>query len=297
MRLSSADKLLWPEAGFTKRDLAEYYEAAAPRLLPWLRDRPLTTKAFPRGVTGEGFFRKNAPEHAPESIRRHRVWSPSSDRFVDYLLVRTRQDLAWLANQNAIELHVWFSRVDRPDRPDMIVFDLDPSGPEPPVSLAARWMKEVLDELGLASMVKTSGKRGLHIAVPIERRYGHGELRGLALGISEAVADRHPDALTTEMRKESRRGRLLLDWSRPGPAQTLVAAWSPRAHPAGTVSMPLSWDEVDAALDPQAFTLATALARPDAWAEPPSPQRLERARTALRRQGYACEDRDPRSRR
>lgn len=292
--LSSPGKLLWPEAGLTKADLADYYDAVADRLLPWVRDRPLTLKVFGRGVAQEGFFLKNAPKHTPDWIATERVWSPSSNRDVDYLLARAREDLRWLAQQNAVELHPWFSRTDRPDRPDLLAFDLDPSDGGPPVWRAAHWLKELLDELGLESMVKTSGKRGLHVYVPVERRYEHAYLRGLALGVSQAVADRHPDELTTEMRKERRRGRLLMDWSRPGPAQTLVAAWSPRAHPAGTVSMPLSWDEVGPELDVTAFTLRTALERPDHWAEPVAPQRLERARDALCADGYACEDRNPR---
>lgn len=292
--LSSPDKLLWPEAGFTKRDLADYYAAVADRLLPWLRERPLTLKVFSRGVDHEGFFMKNAPKHTPDWIATERVWSPSSDRDVDYLLVRTPLDLRWLAQQNAVELHPWFSRVDRPDKPDLMAFDLDPGGDEPPVWRAALWLKEVLDELGIASMVKTSGKRGLHVYVPVERRYDHPYLRGLALGVSQAVADRHPDELTTEMRKERRHGRLLMDWSRPGPAQTLVAAWSPRAHPAGTVSTPLTWDEVGPDLDVTAFTLRTALDRPDHWVEPLPPQRLEKAREQLCADGYGCEDRNPR---
>lgn len=292
--LSSAEKVLWPQAGFTKRDLADYYQAVADRLLPWLRERPLTLKVFAKGVAQDGFFMKNAPKHTPDWIATERVWSPSSNREVDYLLVRTPGDLRWLAQQNAVELHPWFSRVDSPDKPDLMAFDLDPSGDDPPVWQAALWLREVLDELGIASMVKTSGKRGLHVYVPVERRYEHGWLRGLALGISEAVADRHPEALTVEMRKERRQGRLLMDWSRPGPAQTLVAAWSPRAHPAGTVSMPLTWDEVGADLDVTAFTLRTALDRPDHWAEPLPPQRLEKAREQLCAEGYACEDRNPR---
>lgn len=292
--LSSPDKILWPQTGFTKADLAEYYDAVADRLLPWLRERPLTLKVFARGVEQEGFFMKNAPKHTPDWIATEHVWSPSSNRHVDYLVVRTGDDLRWLAQQNAIELHPWFSRVDNPDRPDLVAFDLDPTDEDPPVWQAALWLKEVLDELGLVSMVKTSGKRGLHVYLPVERRYDHPVLRGFALGISQAVADRHPDQLTTEMRKERREGRLLMDWSRPGPAQTLVAAWSPRAHPGGTVSMPLTWDEVGPDLDVTAFTIKTALDRPDHWAGFPSPQRIDKARTRLCDAGYACEDRNPR---
>lgn len=296
MKLSSPDKVLWPEAGFTKRDLYDYYTAASDRLLPQLAGRPLTLKRHNAGVHAEGFLQKNLPDSAPASIGRHRVWTETSQREVAYALAGDVTDLQWFAQQNAVELHPWFSRVDRPDRADVLAFDLDPSGDDPPVARAALWLRAVLDELDLVTLVKTSGKRGLHVYLPVERRYTFGELRGFALAVSRACADRHPDALTVEMRKADRGGRLLLDWSRAGPAQTLAAAWSPRAHPAGTVSMPLSWDEVTEELDPTAFTLATALDRPDRWADPPPPQRIERARDALADAGYPPVDRSPRAR-
>lgn len=296
MRLSSPDKVLWPEPGFTKRDLWEYYTAVADRLLPQVAGRPLTLRRHNAGVHREGFLQKNLPDSAPASVQRYRVWTETSQREVAYALAGDVDDLRWFAQQNAVEVHPWFTRVDRPDRADLVAFDLDPSGETPPVARAARWLREVLDELDLASMVKTSGKRGLHVYVPVQRRYSFGELRGFALAVGRACAARHPDDLTVEMRKADRDGRLLLDWSRPGPAQTLAAAWSPRSHPAGTVSMPLSWEEVVDDLDPTAFTLATAPGRPDRWADPPAPQRIERARRALADAGYPARDRSPRAR-
>lgn len=296
MKLSSPDKVLWPEAGFTKRDLRDYYIAVADRLLPQVAGRPLTLKRHNAGVHREGFLQKNLPDSAPASVERYRVWTETSQREVAYALADDVGDLEWFAQQNAVELHPWFSRVDRPDRADVLAFDLDPSGDDPPVGRAALWLRELLDELGLATMVKTSGKRGLHVYVPVERRYTFSELRGFALAASRACADRHPDVLTVEMRKADRGGRLLLDWSRAGAAQTLAAAWSPRAHPAGTVSMPLSWEEVTEDLDPTAYTLATAPGLADRWADAPAPQRIERARATLEDAGYAAVDRSPRAR-
>lgn len=296
MRLTSPDKVLWPTPGFTKRDLCDYYTAVADRLLPHLAGRPLTLKRHNAGVHEEGFLQKNLPDSAPDFVGRYRVWTETSRREVAYALADDADDLRWFAQQNAVELHPWFSRVDRPDRADLLAFDLDPGEGSPPVTRAARWLREVLDELGLQSLVKTSGKRGLHLYVPVERRYTFGELRGFALAVCRACADRHRDDLTVEMRKADRGARLLLDWSRAGPAQTLVAAWSPRAHPAGTVSTPLAWDEVEEGLDPTAFTLATAPGRPDWWADPPAPQRIERARAALHDAGYPAVDRSPRAR-
>jgi len=302
--LSSPDKVLWPDAGITKGDLADYYAAAADRLLPHLRRRPLTLRQHPRGVAEQGFFIKNLPRHAPAHISRFEAWTESSNRTVAYALADDAEDLAWFAQQNAVELHAWTSTADRPDRPDQLWFDLDPSTPQQSVAEAARWLRAVLGELGLQALVKTSGKRGLHLLVPVERRYDFSELRGFGLAIARACAAEHPEALTVEMRKAERDGRLLLDWSRNGAAQTVVAAWSPRTDPRATVSMPLSWDELDD-LDPGRFTLRSVpqlLQRADPWGADPSgaaavaPQRIETARAALEAMGFPSEDRSPRAR-
>jgi bifunctional non-homologous end joining protein LigD len=294
--LSSPGKVLWPEPGYTKQDLWDYVDAVGERLLTHVRDRPLTLKRFPDGVAGEGFFQKNLPTHAPASIARHEEWTPTSKRTVAYAVARSVDDLRWMANQAALEFHPWFARTDRPERADWLVFDLDPGDDAELVTTAACWMRDVLDELGLASLVKTSGKRGLHLYVPIQRRYEFGDLRAFALATARLCADRHPDELTVEMRKAERGGRLLLDWSRAGPSQTSVAAWSPRATSGATVSTPLDWDEVRPDLDPARFTIATAADRPDPWADPPPAQRLERARTAVVAMGYEMTDRSPRAR-
>jgi bifunctional non-homologous end joining protein LigD len=293
---SSPDKQLWPQAGLTKQDLWDYYERIADRLLPQLSERPLTLKRFPDGLEGQGFFQKNLPAGTPADLPRFAAWAESSQRTVTYAVVRDVEHLQWCAQVAALELHPWFARTDRPERPDTLAFDLDPaSRAAAPVAAAARWLGAVLDDLGLSSLVKTSGKRGLHIYVPLERRYGFDEVRGLGLAVARCCAAAHPDALTVEMRKAQRGDRLLLDWSRNGPAQTLVAAWSPRATAGATVSAPLHWDEVTDDLDPGVFTLRTAPERPDPWAAPPAPQRLERARRRLEAAGYDCADRDPRS--
>jgi bifunctional non-homologous end joining protein LigD len=293
--LSSPDKLLWPQAGFTKQHLWDYLTVAAPRLLPHVADRPLTLKRYPSGIEGESFFQKNLPASAPASIGRFTQWSESSRRDVSYALFDDVTDLQWAAQMGAIELHPWLARTDRPDRPDLVSFDLDPGNPSQSIIDAALRLRAVLEALGLDSMVKTSGKRGLHVVVPVERRYENPEVRGFGLAVARATAAQHPAGLTVEMRKAKRGDRLLLDWSRNGASQTVVAAWSPRAHPAGTVSTPLRWSEVVPGLDPTAFTLATALDRDDPWADPPPPQRIEQARDALAEQGFPSEDASPRS--
>ena len=296
MKLSSADKVLWPEPEYTKRDLLTYYEAAADRLLPHLRDRPLTLLRANAGINGERFLQKNLPPSAPASVARYEVWTETSQRTVAYALADDVDDLRYFANQNAVELHPWFSRRDMPERADAVAFDLDPSSDRVSLTWAAHQVRSTLQELGLDAVVKTSGKRGLHLYVPVERRYDFSVLRGFALAVGRMCAARSPDDLTVEMRKADRGDRLLLDWSRAGGAQTLAAPWSPRAHPAGTVSTPLEWDEVNDRLDPTQFTLTTALERPDHWAEVPPGYRLERALQALSDAGFPAQDRSPRAR-
>ncbi|CAN5252513.1 non-homologous end-joining DNA ligase [soil metagenome] len=294
-RPSNPDKLLWPEAGFTKQDYWDYVSRVGDRMLLHLSERPLTFVRHPAGVGKQGFFQKDLPEHAPAWIHRFEHWSEDSKRTIRYPVARDLDDLRWMANMAAVELHPGWARIDRPDRPDRFAIDIDP-GDDPDLLIpATRWLKEVLDALGLDSMVKTSGKRGLHVYVPIERRYDFSEVRAFGLALARACAASHRRELTVEMRKARRKGRLLLDWSRNGTSQTVVGAYSPRTNPLGTVSTPLDWDEVTVGLDPTAFTLATVPDRGDPWADPPGPQRIETARSALADMGFEAVDRSPRS--
>ncbi|MPZ86539.1 MAG: ATP-dependent DNA ligase [Nitriliruptorales bacterium] len=295
-RLTSPRKVIWPAVGATKADLWRYLESVARRMLPQVSGRPLSLLRCPNGVEAEGFLQKNLPEAAPGWLPRHAQWTPTSRRTVAYALAEKADDLRWMANQAAVELHEMLVRADRDDRPDLLVFDLDPGEQGPRAPQAAHWLREVLDELGLEAAIKTSGKRGLHLVVPIQRRYEFFQARAFGLAAARACADRHPDALTVAMRKADRNGRLLLDWSRNGAAQTMVAPWSPRATPTATVSMPLRWDEVADNLDPSAFTIASALRRPDPWEHLPPAKRLERATAFLERAGYELADASPRSR-
>lgn len=293
--LSSPDKILWPQVGLSKRDLFDYVHAAAPRLLPQLTARPLSLRRFPRGVDAPGFFQKDLPDHAPDVLGRWRQWAESPGRDVAYALVRNVEGLAWLAQQNTIEFHPALLRIDRPDRADQLVFDVDPGDQPIPPARVARWVREVLVELGLDPVVKTSGGRGLHVIVPIERRYGAELLRPVTLGIARLIAGRHQDELTVEMRKDDRGGRTLIDWSRGG-GSTLISAWSPRAHPRATVATPLHWHEVTDDLDPTSFTLPAVLERDDPWEGGWRPQRVERAVTALAARGIDLVDASPRAR-
>lgn len=294
VELSSPDKVLWPDDGITKQDLHDYLVAAADRMLPHLGQRPLSVKRYPRGIGAKGFFQKNLPDHAPDSIERFRQWAETADREVAYAVVDSADDLAWFAQQNTIEFHPALVRVDRPGRVDRLVIDIDPGPNEVPVGAIARWVRELMQEVGLEPLVTTSGGRGMHVIVPIERRYDPTEIRSTALGLARLVVDRHPDELTIEFRKDERGGRTLLDWSRTSPGATLAVPWGPRARPGGTVATPLEWDEVDADLDPSTFTMATALDRDDPWPDDPDLQRLEHAREAMEDLGMDLVDISPR---
>lgn len=291
--LSSPDKVLWPDAGRTKRDLWDHVHAAADRLLAGLRERPLSVRRFPRGVGAAGFFQKDLPDHAPATIRRWRQWADSAGREVAYALVDDVDDLAWFVQQNTIEFHPGVVRVDAPDRLDHLVLDLDPGDRPLPVGRVARWVREVLVDLDLEPRVMTTGGRGLHVRVPIEPAPGP-QVRPLTLAIARMVADRHPDDLTVEMRRVGRDGATLVDWSRSMPGATLIAPWSPRASPAATVATPLSWDEVVDELDPADFTLPDVLERPDPWSGPPDPVAVAPLREAVVAAGYPMVDASPR---
>jgi bifunctional non-homologous end joining protein LigD len=295
VRLSSPDKVLWPEPGLTKRDLWDHVHAVADRLLPHLRDRPLSVRRFPRGVGARGFFQKDLPDHAPDTIRRWRHWADSAGHEVAYALVDDVDDLAWFAQQNTIEFHPAVAPVSTPDRPDRLVLDLDPGERDVPLGRMARWSREVLRELGVDPFVTTTGGRGVHVIVPIEPTPGQ-RLRPLTLAIARMVADRHPEDLTVEMRRAGREGRTLVDWSRSTPGATLIAPWSPRATPTATVATPLDWDEVDDGLDPGVFTLTTVRDRPDPWGSPQHwhPRPVGPVREAVTAAGYDLVDASPR---
>lgn len=261
--ISHPDKLLWPEAGLTKADLAAYYDAVADRLLTHLEDRAVTLMHSPRGVDETGFLRKDLPAHAPASIRRWTTWAHTARRDVSYAVIDDRAGLRWCAGQNVTEFHACLFRIDRPDRLDTVVIDLDPAPESVEPALAAMWIHEVLTELEVNAWVKTSGGRGFHVMVPVERRYDVGDLRRFADHVADLAVERHHDDLTTEFHKADRRGRLFVDCTRVTVGATLITAWSPRARSTPTVSTPLEWDELTPTTDPSGYTQQTAIDRPE----------------------------------
>jgi bifunctional non-homologous end joining protein LigD len=273
VEVTRPDKLLWPDAGVTKRIYVDYLRAVAPLALPWLRARPLTLVRAPDGVEGERYFQKAISPYAPAWIRRVRVPAPSAKRDVDYVVCDDAQTLAWLGNQAALELHPAPVRVDRLDRPDLLLFDVDP--PEEGFDAAAEVALatlEILDELGLAAGVKTTGGKGLHVVVPIERRAGGDDLRRAAARITDTLEARRPGSVTAEFRKVGRGDRVMIDPSRNSPGATFVAPYSPRARSGAPVSFPLTRDVLAAGVDPAAFTVRTVpdlldAPGPRAWSE------------------------------
>jgi bifunctional non-homologous end joining protein LigD len=267
VKLSNLDKVFWPDEGITKGDLLDYYRAVAPVLLPHLRDRPFTMRRYPDGAFGKAFFQKDAPKHMPDWIPTFRVQvstreSPSRKKWIEAPIVNDEDALLWMVNMGCIDMNTWYSRVDRPDRPDFVLFDLDPSpdvGFKETVQVALI-VKAALDALGLVSFAKTSSADGMHILVPVERRYTFDDTREFSEIVAGAVARTHRGLATTEWSKARRKG-VLIDSNQNGEGKTIASAYSVRPRPGAPVSTPLRWDEVNDELDPSAFTMDVVLDR------------------------------------
>ena len=264
VRLTSADRVLFPEVGVTKGDLFEYYGEVAPAILPHLRRRPFTMKRIPMGAGTPAYFQKQAPKGMPSWIptRQFRtVQRTGESRMVDFPLVETREALQWMAQMNCIDMNAWYSRVDKPARPDYVVFDLDPPDGEFALCIrAARLLHELLESLSLRSYVKTSGSDGIHVLVPITRRYGFDETYAFAEAVSRRLEADNPGVVTTEWLKRKREG-VLLDHRQNGHGKTLASVYSVRPKPAAPVSTPLRWEELTDDVVPENFTMAVALER------------------------------------
>jgi bifunctional non-homologous end joining protein LigD len=291
--LSNPEKVFWPDEGITKSDLFDYYAAVAPVLVPHLRDRPFTMRRYPDGAQGKAFFQKDAPKHMPEWIPTYRALvstreSPPRKKWIDAPLVNDEDALLWMVNMGCIDMNTWYSRVDRPDRPDFVLFDLDPS---PDVGFAetievALIVKAALDALGLVSFPKTSSADGMHILVPVERRYTFDDTREFSEIVARAIARAHQGLATNEWSKAKRRG-VLIDSNQNGEGKTIASAYSVRPRPGAPVSTPLRWDEVNETLNPLAFTMDVVLDRVRRHGDLfegvlTTRQRLDRALNALR---------------
>jgi bifunctional non-homologous end joining protein LigD len=261
LRLSNLEKVFWPEEGLTKGDLLTYYRDVAEAVVPHLRDRPFTLKRYPDGWQGQHFFQKDAPAGMPDwmptvSIEVTTRDRPRQRRRIDAPLVNDELGLLWVVNMGCIDLNTWYSRVDKLDRPDFVLFDLDPS---PDVGFretvqVALLVKEALDALGLESFPKTSGADGFHVLVPIERRHTYDDTREFAEIVARALASTHRGLVTTEWTRSKRRG-VLIDANQNGEGKTIASVYSVRPKEGAPVSTPLRWEEVDESLEPSAFTM------------------------------------------
>jgi bifunctional non-homologous end joining protein LigD len=264
VRLSSPDRVLFPDDGITKQDLFEYYRAIAPVLVPHLRDRPFTMKRSPDGVGGEIYFQKQAPKGMPPWIptRTFRTYPRGGEsRLVDFPLVDSPEALLWMVQMNCIDMNAWYSRVDKPERPDYVLFDLDP--PDDGFVLAIRvahLIREELEQLELASYVKTSGADGIHVLVPIARRATFEQTYEFAELIARRLEQRHPGLVTTEWLKRKRAG-VLVDHRQNARGKTIASVYSVRPKPGAPVSTPLRWGELSEDLTPRSFGMREALER------------------------------------
>jgi bifunctional non-homologous end joining protein LigD len=267
LKLSNLDKPFWPDEGITKGDLLAYYRDVARVAVPHLKDRPFTMKRYPDGAYGKFFFQKDAPKHMPDWIPTVELTvstreSPRQQRRIRAPLVNDELVLLWMVNMGCIDLNAWYSRVDKPHRPDWVLFDLDPSddvGFKETVEVALL-VKQALDALELESVVKTSGSDGIHVLVPIARRHTYDDTREFSAIVASALARTHRGLVTTEWSRAKRRG-VLIDSNQNGEGKTIASAYSVRPRASAPVSTPLRWDEVTEKLNPQDFTMDVVRSR------------------------------------
>jgi bifunctional non-homologous end joining protein LigD len=272
VKLSNPDKVLFPDDGITKADLRAYYEAVADAMVPHTRDRPMVMWRWNKGLGDDAVVQQSLPKGAPEWVARCEV-ARRKGGDITHGMINDADTLRWIAQQNCITPHVWNARCDKRDRPDRIVFDLDPTGEDfDEIRAAALATAEMLRDLGLMPFAKLSGSRGIHVVAPLRRTRHADEVREIAQTLADRIAAEHADTLTTAWRKEKRDGKILVDVARNTYGQTVVAAYAVRALPGAPVSAPVTWDEVaDPKLTPHAFTLRTLPERlaeiGDPWAD------------------------------
>jgi bifunctional non-homologous end joining protein LigD len=279
--ITHPEKVLFPEDGITKGEVAAYYEAIAPVMVPHIRARPITMERYPAGIGKQSFWQKDVSKGFPDWLERVAV--PKKDGVVHHPLVTDTRSLLWIANQNCITPHVWTSRAPDVYHPDICVFDLDPSADDQnAVRAAAMGLRDLLNELGLPCWVKTSGSKGFHIVVPLDGKTHMDQVAAFAHAVGSAFVKRHPRTLTQEFHKADRRGRILVDTGRNGYSATFAAAYAVRAKRTAPVSAPCTWEEIERGeVGPRTFTLRTMAARVatvgDLWSD------LRRHRRSLRR--------------
>lgn len=251
LRLSNLGRVLYPATGFTKGDLIDFYEAVSPVLVPHLTDRPLTMRRFPGGVEEPGFWEKRCPTHRPDWVQTASIWSSSNEAQVDYCVVNDAASLIWAANLADIELHTSLATVLNRDRPDSVVFDLDPGPPADVLDCAAIavLIRGMFTEIGLETFVKTSGSKGLQLYAPLNSEVSYQETRPFAHQVAQSFEAQMPDRVVSKMKKSLRSGKVFIDWSQNAEHKTTACVYSMRARPEPSVSTPVTWAEVESAIE------------------------------------------------
>lgn len=273
IEISNRDKLLFPESDITKGDVIDYYRRIASIMLPHMKGRPLTMQRFPDGIEGGGFYEKRAPDYFPPWIRRVSIMVEGENEEQEQIICEDEATLTYLANQACLTHHIWLSQADRLHQPDKLIFDLDPPTEAfEPVRQAAYDLRDLLEEVGLRPYLMTTGSRGLHVVVALDRSAGFDAVRSFARDLAQVLADRFPERLTIEQRKAKREGRLFLDYLRNAYGQNSVAPYSLRAKPGAPVATPLDWSELhDQELGSQSYTIQNVFRRmgqkEDPWQE------------------------------
>ena len=267
VEFTNLDKILFPKLQITKAQVIEYYIKTAPKILNILTDRPIVLTRFPNGIDKEGFYEKDAPQGTPSWVKTVKIYSETAKRDVNYILCNDLDTLIWLANLAAIEIHLPFSKADSREKPDFVFFDIDP---EPPVAYEEAatitlLLKEKLDKLGLKSYVKTSGKKGLHVLIPILREYTFRDTRAFVHEIGQQLAKEN-EIVVSEYSETKKPGKVFVDYLQNTHGRTMVCPYSLRVTPEATVSTPLDWAEVKKGIKPAEFTILSVVKREkDPW--------------------------------
>lgn len=268
--VSNLDKLFFPKEKYTKADVIEYYEKISEHILPYLKDRPLTMIRFPNGIEDKRFYQKDAPDYFPDWIETKEV-EKEDGGITDYVICNNKETLIYLVNQACITPHIWLSRKDKPDHPDRLVFDLDPSKDNfSEVKSAAKKVRELLEEnLGLPVYIMTTGSRGLHVVVPLKRTKTFDEVREFAQKAARYLEKKYPGEMTTAVRKNKRENKLFLDVARNGKGQTAVTPYAVRPIKGAPVATPLNWEELNRnTLTPQTYNIKNIFRRLGSKADP-----------------------------
>jgi bifunctional non-homologous end joining protein LigD len=247
LKVSNLDKVLYPEAGFTKGQVIDYFVRVAPALLPHLHNRPLTMKRYPNGVNSHFFYEKNCPEHRPEWVQTARVWSEGNNRWMDYCMAQDLPTLVWAANLADLELHTSLSLAKDILRPTFLVFDLDPGSPANIVQCCqvGIWVRNIFQQLGLKCFPKTSGSKGLQVYVPLNTAVTYNDTKSFAHEMARMMERQNPKLVVSDMKKALRVGKVFVDWSQNDDHKTTICVYSLRARERPTVSTPLKWEEVE----------------------------------------------------